>query len=147
MKKHKNNASDFIGWLTPRGSVDCLIGRTIDDVYIHEAYGSILSVSFLTDDEVVIMGHGQESNEYVELISVDGSLDDLIGKTVRDARMETKSGDNDIMGNSYTWTIFHIHTDLGSVVMRWLGGSNGYHSEEADLLIISLDEFMEALVQ
>lgn len=46
-----------------------------------------------------------------------------------------RSDDPDDWDESKTWTFYRINTTKGSIVMRWLGKSNGYYSEQVDIKV------------
>ena len=95
----------------------------------------------LADGREVFMRHSQDCCERVELIDIDGDLDDLIETPLVVAERRTKDasgevfpgGDEDYREESATWTFFTFRTIKGTVTMRWFGGSNGYYSETADI--------------
>ena len=78
-----------------------------------------------------VMTHVQDCCESVTLEDICGDVEDIIGSPLlvadeRDSSNETEDG-------SETWTFYHLSTIRGSVVLRWLGESNGYYSESVDL--------------
>ena len=107
-----------------------------------ELLGCVLSrVTVTTErDEVIFeladgrsfkLYHEQDCCESVNIEEIDGTIDehvlvDLVGEVVL-ATEESKDDEN--ASESGTWTFYRIGTVKGTVVMRWLGSSNGYYSE------------------
>lgn len=86
--------------------------------------------------------HEQDCCETVELDDVIGDWDDLIGEPLLVAE-ELSNKASQLMKlitdgsqfdaseyESFTWTFYHMRTRKGTVMMRWLGTSNGYYSED-----------------
>ncbi|MFM7896670.1 MAG: hypothetical protein ACKO8L_12255 [Flavobacterium sp.] len=96
------------------------------------------------DGNKIKMYHEQDCCENVEIVDIDGDLQDLVGGVLVDFS-ERKSNLFDelqieIKGikpsdDSYTWTFYHITTSKGSVNIRWLGESNGYYSEGVSVAV------------
>ena len=83
-----------------------------------------------------VLTHIQDCCEDVEIESIDGDLDDLIGAPLLMAE-ETVKVDGD------TWTFYKFATVKGYVTVRFLGCSNGYYSERVDWFYLSEDEVEE----
>ena len=86
--------------------------------------------------------HEQDCCESVSIDSVTGDFDAIIGSPLIAVREE--STDQDPAGYtpgdyraSWTWSIFTFTTEKGSVVVRWLGESNGYYSESVYFKVLS----------
>ena len=86
------------------------------------------------DNQCIKMYHEQDCCESVYIEDICGDLDDLLDTpiTMFDARENQSSTDDGTM----TWTFYHIGTNKGSVVLRWIGESNGYYSESVYLAIL-----------
>lgn len=82
------------------------------------------------------MYHWQDCCESVVVNDVAGDVADLLGGVV----VIAEEGSNDerpadlppleYTPDSQTWTFYRIAAGRGTVVIRWLGESNGYYSEE-----------------
>lgn len=96
------------------------------------------------DDEMIItfesgkaikVFHEQDCCEsvYIE----DEESDDIVGGFVHFAGFVSGEGGyfDDDAYNSHTWSFLKIDTSKGSIWQRWLGESNGYYSEEVDVLL------------
>lgn len=108
-------------------SFERFIGRTVESA--HEA-GEHVVLRF-TNGTLARFYHDQDCCENVGLENTIGTLGSLIGKTIQSI---SKSDDEpaDQAGRSYddayAWSIFTIvATDGTTVVMQWLGESNGYY--------------------
>ena len=80
--------------------------------------------------------HDQDCCESVEVHDVKGEPSDLIGTPILSVVEEIHPSEYwpaDVPKPEYsestTWTVFTFTTAKGTVVMRWLGESNGYYSE------------------
>lgn len=84
------------------------------------------------------MHHQQDCCEDVWLAEVIGSWDDLLGVPLSIAYEETESDREPIRndGGSATWTFYTLRTSKGTVVLRWVGESNGYYSESVDFTCV-----------
>jgi hypothetical protein len=92
---------------------------------------------FLTDGRVARLYHDQDCCEHVAIEDIAGDLYDLIGEPILTAEESTSDEFDGRKSNadecdSCTWTFYRIGTIKGSVVIRWLGRSNGYYSERVD---------------
>lgn len=74
-----------------------------------------------------VMYHEQDCCENVEVADICGDVDDLLHAPIIEAYESTSNAED--VSESGTWTFYHIQTTKGSIVIRWLGESNGYYSE------------------
>ena len=112
-----------------------LIGKVIVKVEGMEQYSDTVEM-VTSEGETYRLFHDQNCCESVSVEEVIGDPADLIGQVVHDAEVST---DSDITHrpeigyvDSFTWTFYRIVTPRGTVVLRWLGTSNGYYSESVD---------------
>lgn len=91
------------------------------------------------DGEHFVLTHIQDCCEDVEIESIDGDLDDLVGVPLLMAEEIIKVGGEPTL-ESNTWTFYKFATVKGYVTVRFLGWSNGYYSERVDWFYLSEDE-------
>jgi hypothetical protein len=120
--------SETVAFETLKGKTFKSVVRTTD-----------ILITFTTTDNVdFIMQHDQDCCETVEIESVVGDLQDLVGEPILVAEEVTnrelppKGEDFDPYG-SHTWTFYKLATRKGYVDIRWYGESNGYYSERVTL--------------
>src|ERR1700674_5472991 len=113
-----------------------LVGKTLK--FVEQGDDSI---KFTTEDgEVYRMYHSQDCCESVAIEDINGDLSDIVGFPVLMAEANTgeRPADRPLTANDYvdseTWTFYRIATIRGTVVIRWLGESNGYYSESVDFV-------------
>ena len=128
-------------WHVEKGYRDFsdLVGKTIKSVTGLEKDSD--QITFACDDgSEYFMYHEQDCCESVYIADIDGDASDLVGGLVVDAREEVggdyNASEDLFLDDSYTWTFYHLQTTKGSVVIRWLGTSNGYYSESVDFKLI-----------
>ena len=114
-------------------SVEQLKGLTPISVYQdHESF------VIMTKEGKFNFYHDQDCCENVYIESVVGDISDLVGNPLLLA--QEVSSENEPAPNKYTesftWTFYKFATIKGYVDIRWLGESNGYYSEEVNLLFI-----------
>lgn len=89
----------------------------------------------LSNGRKFILMHHDDCCEHVRLAEFDGDPADLIGSPLTLAVEDSNvPEDQEPKGEyryraSYTWTFYRLGTVKGTVVLRWLGESNGYYSE------------------
>lgn len=97
-----------------------------------------------SDGSSYMMYHSQDCCESVTVDDIDGDLDDLVGSPILNAEERTFRQTTPIdcklpeYADSYTWTFYKLETIKATVIIKWFGTSNGYYSEEVD--IVKLNE-------
>lgn len=92
---------------------------------------------YFTDENYVLMHHVQDCCEQVYIESIVGDLNDLVGEPLT---LVGKSSENmEKVEDSGTWTFYKFATRKGYVDIRWVGESNGYYSETADISIFPIE--------
>lgn len=86
------------------------------------------------DGDCFVLSHLQDCCECVTVSDICGDLTDLQDHPI--IRAEARSQKDDANFESGTWTFFEFATVKGSVTIRFLGESNGYYSESADVFRI-----------
>lgn len=91
------------------------------------------------------MHHEQSCCESVNIESIAGDLQDLVGTPIllaEEASSEERPSDvpageveeDNWYDDSETWTFYKLATIKGYVDIRWYGTSNGYYSESVDFV-------------
>lgn len=105
--------------------INTLVGQTL---------GAVISdaeeIRFLTEEgREFRLYHDQDCCEQVRVEDINGELADLLDSPILFAEERSEAGEESEWGDSSTWTFYRIGTIKGTVVIRWLGTSNGYYSE------------------
>jgi hypothetical protein len=110
------------------------IAELVGEVFISVIGAVGDDMVFLRDDGTgFYFHHVQDCCEQVSINEIVGDLADLIGTPILDAREESDDTFGGTCAESCTWTFYRFTTIKGTVVVRWLGESNGYYSESVDL--------------
>ena len=116
-----------------------VLNKTMRKVW-RGTYGGNDALYFEQEDGVqFVLTHIQDCSESVEIESIDGELDDLIGAPLLMAEETVKVGGETTL-ESGTWTFYKFATVKGYVTVRFLGWSNGYYSERVYGFYLSEDE-------
>lgn len=110
---------------------------------IEELKGEILTHIDIGDDEVMLttksgrkikIYHSQDCCESVGIEGVEGDYHKLIGEILVDVSEEI-AGDNPPYEHceSWTWTTHKFRTTKDTVIVKWIGTSNGYYSETVSI--------------
>ena len=116
-----------------KSNFEVLKGKTL--VSVTGAVGDDEMIFTDTNGVSYRMFHEHDCCESVSIEDINGDLNDLVGSEILQA--EESSNSEQVDGkpknpDSFTWTFYRIATMKGSVVIRWLGESNGYYSESVD---------------
>lgn len=115
-----------------------LVGLTLKEVDVTNE-----TITFLTtNNRKFVMDHSQSCCESVEVESVVGDWNDLIGRPILLAEQSTSDKTPEGFTHEYepesqTWTFYKLATIKGYVDIRWFGSSNGYYSESVDFCEVS----------
>ncbi|AGY46634.1 hypothetical protein BigBertha_126 [Bacillus phage BigBertha] len=119
----------YYSWNNEEVEMEELKGKTFTRI---DKNGSDQLVFYDTDGEVYLMFHNQDCCETVDIEDIEGDLEDLLHSPILMAEEVTNQGNT--RWGSQTWTFYKFSTIKGTVVLRWLGESNGYYSESVDFL-------------
>ena len=97
---------------------------------------------YLNNGTCVHLYHQQDCCETVTLIDCEGELSSLRGGKLLLAEESQQSGTNEYdpekgwqSDESYTWSFYRFATEEGGhVTLRFYGFSNGYYSEQVDII-------------
>lgn len=107
-----------------------IIGKTIKSVEQIDNSGDEIIFTF-EDDSQYRMYHEQDCCESVYIDDIEGDLQELVGYPLLLAEEATNGLDDTDEGcsESCTWTFYKFRNVSTTVVIKWLGTSNGYYSE------------------
>lgn len=111
-----------------------LIGKTLEKIDINEFNDEMLFIC--TDGDAFRAYHMQDCCETVSIYDIKGVITDILGSKIIYATEDTSGDMPDdvssqcISNDSFTWTTHKFVTENNkTLVVRWLGQSNGYYSE------------------
>ncbi len=116
-------------------SIEDLIGLTLLSVTAPES--DVVEFS-LEDGRRFKLYHEQDCCESVRVESIQGDLSTLVGLVISVKEEVSSDKPADVPKPEYegpdseTWTTVTMTTEKGTVVIRWLGSSNGYYSENVN---------------
>lgn len=106
-----------------------LLGKTISSILGATVGGDRVEIK-CEDGSAYLMYHQQDCCESCSINELVGDVSDLIGSPLVFAAESSNSDDPPAeCADSWTWTFYRLATIKGTVVLRWLGESNGYYSE------------------
>lgn len=117
-------------------NIGSLIGLTMKNVEHQKDRDELIFTT--TDNRVFKFYHDQNCCESVEIESIVGDLNDLVGTPILKAEESASSlhpegaPAREYEDESFTWTFYKFATIKGWVDVRWYGSSNGYYSESVD---------------
>lgn len=116
------------------GEISQLVGHKVVDVFHNDEIFQIL-----TETHLFTLYHRGDCCESVYLEDVVGEPEDLIGHEILMAE-ESTNDENPLSeyDESFTWTFYKFATIKGYVDLRWYGSSNGYYSENVDILVTKI---------
>ncbi len=127
------------GKYVPNVFFSTLAGKTITEITTDDWEQIDVTTS---DGKQYRMNHSQDCCESVNIESIVGDLQSLVGQviTIAEESSNSLSEENDADGNwheSTTWTFYKLASIKGHVDIRWCGSSNGYYSESVDFVCLN----------
>lgn len=109
-----------------------MIGQVFNDV---SQIGDSVKFTFKSHPELdyITFTHFQDCCESVYIESIAGDLSDLENSPILIAAEVSDSYDRS--NSEGNWTFYRFSTIKGSVVIRWIGESNGYYSTDVHIEI------------
>lgn len=108
-------------------TLQTLVGKTFSSVEKTSKDEIVFTVG---EGEKYRLYHEQDCCETVNIEDICGELSDLVGPPLLQA--EESSNRKEAVDGTTTWTFYRFATIKGSVVIRWVGESNGFYSETVD---------------
>lgn len=115
--------------------LDRFIGKTCANIQVSKSKDEI--VFTFNNGETYRMYHEQDCCEHVYIKDINGDLADIMNSPILYADETSNSTENIDICESSTWTFYRIGTIKGTVVISWLGESNGYYSESVEVVRIN----------
>ena len=121
--------------------LEAIIGETVTGIdFFNDPYRRLPKEVLITikSGKQLRLYHDQDCCETVELVSIDGDICKLIGKPILSTELgvdEDYDGP-EISDDSGTETKITLRCDAETVIMRWIGESNGYYGEDVDFEIL-----------
>lgn len=122
-----------------------LIGKTITNIWFKNGKDPVKicdEIHLVTEDGwLVRLYHKQDCCENVYLLETVGEIDNILHSPIIYVNEIINPPLDDVMKSftnsdtSSTWTFYLIETKKGSVVLKWLGSSNGYYDESVQFEI------------
>ena len=112
-------------------TINDLVGKKIINIEVSDDKGTL---KIVTEQYVFEFYHYQECCEGVCIEDINGEWSDLIGEVCTLAE-ESYNTEEPSFCVSQTWTFYKFGSVKGTVVVRWLGESNGWYSESVDLKV------------
>lgn len=110
-------------------TIEELIGKTI--VAFRFAVAEVIIDT--KDGTRFCLYHKQDCCESVVLQELVGDIKTLLNEVVLEATQTFETPEDSEEHESVTLTDFTIRTAKGTVVLHWIGKSNGYHSETVEI--------------
>jgi hypothetical protein len=116
-----------------------LLGKTLVSIVVNDVKDKITFMD--STGQEYVMYHDQDCCESVDIESIVGDLNDLLGNPLLMAEeVVSDEAPQDVVveycGESETWTFYKLATVKGYVDIRWHGTSNGYYSESVSFYAI-----------
>lgn len=120
---------------------DDLVGKTIWQIertldWHGETRMLVLHLDDLTAFYMYDEEHGTGNDVSIRLTDISGDLDDLLNEPLLVAEMAKQDDNSSTPDDGQNWTFYRFATQKGFVVLRWLGQSNGYYSEEVSTKMV-----------
>lgn len=116
--------------------IENLIGQTLSYYDLNHHKTELVFVN--NSGDTWTFYHEQDCCESVYLDDVSGELEDILDSEILSAYESSRSltdEENFESGHDECsdWYFYHIATIKGSVVLRWIGSSNGYYSTQVSI--------------
>lgn len=119
--------------MSREAKIEELLYKTFTSVR-KDSFGCEDALIFENDVQKYVFYHAQDCCESVTIEDITGELADLENVPILKAEEVVHTSEKNY--DSETWTFYKFATNKGYVDVRWYGTSNGYYSEDVDLICI-----------